>query len=52
MFIECIALKNGFLLDFTKTSKEDILKASIQTFNLEYKLMNELLLKSLSVIVQ
>lgn len=52
MFIECIALKNGFMLDFAKISKEDMLKASIQTFNLEYKFMNELLLKSLSMIIE
>lgn len=52
MFIEYIAFRNGFLLDFTKISKEEMLRASIETFNLEYKLMNELLLKTLSVIIQ
>ena len=49
MFIECLALKNGFSLDFAKISNEEMLEASVQTFNLEYKLMSKLLLRVLSI---
>lgn len=49
MFIECLALKNGFLLDFAKISNEEMLEASVQTFNLEYKFMSEILLRALSI---
>ncbi|WP_286315999.1 Fic/DOC family protein [Romboutsia ilealis] len=49
MFIEFLALKNGFLLDFAKISNEEMLEASVQTFNLEYKLMSNLLLRALSI---
>lgn len=49
MFIECLALHNGFLLDFAKISDDEMLEASVQTFNLEYDLMNELLLRALSI---
>lgn len=49
MFIECLALKNGFSLDFAKISNEEMLEASVQTFNLEYKLMSKLLLRALSI---
>lgn len=49
MFIECLVLKNGFSLDFAKISNEEMLEASVQTFNLEYKLMSKLLLRALSI---
>ena len=49
MFIECVAMHNGFLLDFSKITNEEMLEASIQTFNLEYGLMSKLLLKALSI---
>lgn len=49
MFIECLALKNGFSLGFAKISNEEMLEASVQTFNLEYKLMSKLLLRALSI---
>lgn len=49
MFIECLALRNGFLLDFAKISNEEMLEASVQTFNLEYELMSKLLLRALSI---
>ena len=49
MFIECVAMHSGFLLDFSKITSEDMLEVSIQTFNLEYSLMSKLLLKVLSI---
>ena len=49
MFIEFLALKNGFLLDFATISNEEMLEASVQTFNLEYELMSNLLLRALSI---
>lgn len=48
MFIECLAVKNGFSLDFSKISNEEMLEASVQTFNMNYTLMSSLILKSLS----
>ena len=48
MFIECLAMKNGFSLDFSKISNEEMLEASVQTFNMNYTLMSSLILKSLS----
>lgn len=49
MFIECLALNNGYSLDFAKISNEEMLEASVQTFNLEYKFMSEILLRALSI---
>lgn len=49
MFIECIALHNGLQLDFVKISNEEMLKASVETFNLEYEFMSEILLRALSI---
>ncbi|MCR8744263.1 Fic/DOC family protein [Romboutsia lituseburensis] len=49
MFIECIALHNGLQLDFAKISNEEMLKASVETFNLEYEFMSEILLRALSI---
>ena len=34
MFIELLALHNGYKLDFAKISNEEMLEASMQTFNL------------------
>lgn len=48
MFIECLAVKNGFSLDFSKISNEEMLEASVQIFNMNYTLMSSLILKSLS----
>lgn len=49
MFIECLALHNGSLLDFAKISDDEMLEASVQTFNLEYAFMSKLLLRALSI---
>ena len=48
MFIECLAVKNGFSLDFSKISNEEMLEASVQTFNMNYTLMSRLIFKLLS----
>ncbi len=47
MFVGLLAECNGYYLDFTKITNEEMLKASLDTFNLEYSLMTELLLKAL-----
>ncbi|MEG0857876.1 MAG: cell filamentation protein Fic, partial [Terrisporobacter sp.] len=49
MFMERLALKNGFSLDFAKITNEEMLEASVQTFNLEYDFMSKLLLRALSI---
>lgn len=43
-----LALKNGYYLDFSKINKEDMLTASLQTFNLDYDFMTALLYSALS----
>ena len=48
MFIGFLALKNGFFLDFSKISNEEMLEASVQTFSMNYDLMSSLILKSLT----
>lgn len=47
-FIEELAAHNGYKLDWIKISKEEMIEASLQTFNREYKLMENLLLRALS----
>lgn len=47
MFIELLAEHNGYHLDFSKISNEEMLEASLQTFNLEYEYMAELFMKAL-----
>ncbi len=49
MFIEHLAFSLGYDLDFMKISSEEMLEASIKTFMMDYKLMEELILRSLSV---
>ncbi|GAA0712771.1 hypothetical protein GCM10008904_26310 [Paraclostridium ghonii] len=49
MFIECLALRSGFQLDFAKISNEEMLRASVETFNLKYEFMSKLLLRALSI---
>ena len=48
MFIEQLASYNGYQLDFAKISSEEMMEASLQTFNLEYSYMTELILRALS----
>lgn len=48
LFIECLALHNGFQLDFAKISNGEMLEASAETFNLKYEFMSKLLLRALS----
>lgn len=47
MFVGLLAERNGYYLDFTKITNEEMLKASLDTFNLEYDFMTELLMKAL-----
>ena len=39
---------DDFTVDFSKISNEEMLEASVQTFNMNYTLMSSLILKSLS----
>ena len=48
MFIEVLALRNGYHLDFALISNEEMLEASMQTFNLKYELMTALLLRAMN----
>ncbi len=47
MFVELLALHNGYKLDFAKISNEEMLEASMQTFNLQYEMMTNLLYKAM-----
>ena len=48
MFIEVLAFRNGYHLDFALISNEEMLEASMQTFNLKYELMTTLLLRAMN----
>ena len=48
MFIEVLALRNRYHLDFALISNEEMLEASMQTFNLKYELMTALLLRAMN----
>lgn len=48
MFIELLAAHNGYQLDFSKITSQEMLEASQQTFNLEYEYMTRILLRALS----
>jgi cell filamentation protein len=48
MFIEHLAASLGYQLDFMKISSAEMLEASVKTFELNYKMMEELMLKALS----
>lgn len=48
MFIELLAAHNGYQLDFSQITSEEMLAASQQTFNLEYDCMTKILLRALS----
>ena len=48
MFIEHLTSSLGYRLDFMKISSEEMLEASVRTFVLDYKLMEELMLRALS----
>ncbi|MGN1392501.1 MAG: Fic/DOC family protein [Succinivibrionaceae bacterium] len=47
LFIYYLALHNGYELNFAKISKKDMIEASKQTFNMEYKLMEKIMAQSL-----
>jgi cell filamentation protein len=48
MFIEHLAASLGYQLDFMKISSTEMLETSVKTFVLDYKMMEELMLKALS----
>lgn len=48
MFIEHLASSLGYQLDFMKIGSKEMLEASVRTFVLDYKLMEELMLRGLS----
>ena len=43
IFISLLALKNGYRLQFSKVSKADMLRASDETFHLNYEFMEQLM---------
>ncbi len=43
IFISLLALKNGYRLQFSKVSKADMLRASDETFHLDYDFMEQLM---------
>lgn len=47
LFIQFLAQTNGFKLDFSKITNEQMLEASVQTFTCEYKLMTELIFQAM-----
>lgn len=48
MFIQELSEHNGYRLDWSKIKEEEMLEASVQSFNLKYELMEELILRALS----
>ncbi|SHI77989.1 MULTISPECIES: Fic/DOC family protein [Clostridium] len=48
MFIQELSEYNGYRLDWSKIKDEEMLEASVQSFNLKYELMEELVLRALS----
>ena len=48
MFIQELSEYNGYRLDWSKIKEEEMLEASVQSFNLKYELMEELILRALS----
>lgn len=48
IFIQELAERNRYRLDWSKIAKEEMLEASVQSFNLEYRLIEELILRALS----
>lgn len=47
IFISLLALKNGYHLQFSKITREDMLRASDEAFHLRYEFMEELMKKIL-----
>lgn len=47
IFIQELALKNGYILDFSKVNHKDMIKASVQSFALNYGPMKEIIKNSL-----
>lgn len=48
MFIQELSEYNGYKLDWSKIKEEEMLEASVQSFNLKYELMEKLILRALS----
>lgn len=49
MFIEHLAAALGYQLDFVKISSEEMLEASARSFVIDYEMMEELMVRALSV---
>ena len=47
IFIQELALKNGYILDLSKVNHKDMIKASVQSFALNYGPMKEIIKNSL-----
>lgn len=45
LFIEYLAEANGYVLDFDKVSKKEMIQASAEAFACKYELMNEMFQK-------
>ncbi len=48
MYIEHLAASLGYQLDFMKISSEEMLEASVRSFALDYKMLEELIIRALS----
>ncbi len=48
MFIEYLSYYNGYQLDFMKITSEEMLEASIQSFNIDYTMMEQLFKRAIS----
>lgn len=47
IFIKLLALKNGFDIDYSTISSEEMLEASILSFDLDYSLMESIMIKAI-----
>lgn len=52
MFIQLLSSSVGYQLDFMKISEEEMLEASVKSFDLDYGMLEELIDKALSIIEQ
>jgi len=50
IFIQLLARKNGYDIDYSKISKDEMLEASKRSFNLDYELMEEIIYYALEKI--
>ncbi|MDR3244502.1 MAG: Fic family protein, partial [Elusimicrobiota bacterium] len=50
LFIEHLSFSRGYLIDFMNINNDEMLEASIKSFNGDYKMMEDLILKSIKQI--